>query len=70
MAAFGVQDVHASSEWSTLAAAAGPAAGRAAAAGLAPAPGVSGLAGLTGKLLGLPKAANDTLPAAVSEVRN
>lgn len=68
MAAFGVQDVHAASEWSTLGTAAGPAAGKAAAAGLAPAPAVSGLAGLTGKLLGSPKAVNDTLPAAVSEV--
>ena len=69
MATFGVQDVHASAEWGATATAGSPTAARAAAAALAPAPALSGLAGLTGKFLGLPKAVNDSLPAATSEVR-
>ena len=70
MAAFGVQHVDTASDWGALATAESPAAAQAVAAALAPAPAVSGLAGLTGKILGSPKATNDTLLAGVSEVRS
>ena len=67
MAAFGVQDVHAASHWSSLPAAETPEGARSAAA--APAPVAAGLAGLTEKLLGPAKIMNGSLSAAVQEVR-
>ena len=66
MAAFGVQDVHAASHWSSLPAAESPEGDRSPAA--APALAAASLAGLTEKLLGPAKVTNGSLPAAVREV--
>ncbi len=74
MAAIGVQDVNAASEWDALLPAGSSkvestATAKLRAAVLAPAPAVSGLKGLTEKLLGPAKTTNVSLPAAVREVQ-